>query len=312
MAILFNLPSQDDLNNWRKIKILIAPAPGMTDIEFDNTATKASYIALGFIEVKIGVAPERTQSIKGNIQAQRKQYGLKHRVTGTIHAAMGDTLFSMATEISRNDPNFRLWDKGQLVVILNRTKFAKNTIFVGDKDDTISPALKDLLNRKTQWTDYMEQVLDLITMNSESETHRSPTINQAAFPFRICDIALPQCRTGYVYMLMSIKQQKYTYIGQTICIRTRIQQHNSGYGSTSTQPSYLRPFAILAYICGFGGRRTLREHVEYQWKLKRDQLIRNGINEIKQWVECGRDVINEIALHDDTIVQSDLALVLLF
>ena len=124
----------------------------------------------------------------------------------------------------------------------------------------------------------MEQDLDLITMNSETITHRSRTINQAAFPFRICGIALPQCRTGYVYML--------TYIGQTICIRTRIQQHNSGYGSTSTQPSYLRPFAILAYICGFRGRRTLREkHVEYQWKLKRDQLMRNGINEIKQWVE---------------------------
>ena len=158
----------------------------------------------------------------------------------------------------------------------------------------------------------MEQDLDLITMNSESESHRSRTFNQAAFPFRICDIALPQCRTGYVYMLMSIKQQKYTYIGQTICIRTRIQQHNSGYGSSSTQPSYLRPFAILAYICGFGGRRTLREHVEYQWKLKRDQLIRNGTNDIKQWAECGRDVINEITLHDDTIVQSDLTLVLLF
>ena len=70
-----------------------------------------------------------------------------HRVTGTIHAAKGD---SMTTEISRNDPNYRLcWDKGQLVVILSRTKFAKNTIFVGDKDDTIA-ALKDLLIHKTQ------------------------------------------------------------------------------------------------------------------------------------------------------------------
>ena len=110
------------------------------------TSTKASYI---------GVAPERTQSIKGNIQAQRKQYGLKHhRVTGgSIHAAMGDTLFSMATEISTNDPNFRLWDKGQLVVILSRTKFAKNTIFVGDRYDTIA-ALKDLLLNQTTWSKF--------------------------------------------------------------------------------------------------------------------------------------------------------------
>ena len=310
MALLFDLPSQEDLNTWRPIKILVAP-PGMTDVEFDNAATKASYIALGFIEVKIGVAPERTQSIKGNIQAQRKQYGLKHRVTGTIHAAMGDTLLSMATEISKNDANYRLWDKGQLVVILSRTKLAKNTIFVGDKDDTIA-ALKDLLTRKTQWTDYMEQVLDLISVNSQSEAHRLRTMTQAAFPFRMCDVTLPQCRTGFVYMLMSIKRQNYTYIGQTICIRTRIQQHNSGYGSTSTQPAYLRPFALLAYICGFGNRRILREHVEYQWKLKRDHMIRNGINDAKRWAQCGQDVINEITLQDYTIAPSDLTLVLLY
>ena len=55
----------------------------------------------------------------------------------------------MATEISRNDSNFKLWDKGQMIVILSRTKLAKNKIFVGDKNDTLA-ALKDLLIRKTQ------------------------------------------------------------------------------------------------------------------------------------------------------------------
>jgi predicted GIY-YIG superfamily endonuclease len=149
-------------------------------------------------------------------------------------------------------------------------------------------------------------------VNSQSEAHRLRTMTQAAFPFRMCDVTLPQCRTGFVYMLMSIKRQNYTYIGQTICIRTRIQQHNSGYGSTSTQPAYLRPFALLAYICGFGNRRILREHVEYQWKLKRDHMIRNGINDAKRWAQCGQDVINEITLQDYTIAPSDLTLVLLY
>ena len=79
----------------------------------------------------------------------RKQYGLKHKVTGTIHSAMGDTLISMATEISSADPDFKIWGKGQLVVLLSRTKEAKNTIFVGDKNDTLS-ALKDMLLQKTQ------------------------------------------------------------------------------------------------------------------------------------------------------------------
>jgi hypothetical protein len=78
---------------------------------------------------------------------------------------MGDTLPKVATEISQSNSNFKMWDKGQMIVILSRTKFAKDTIFVGDKDDTLK-ALKRILIQKTQWTEYMEQVLDLVTINS--------------------------------------------------------------------------------------------------------------------------------------------------
>ena len=66
------------------------------------------------------------------MQAQRKQYGLKHYVAGTIHSVMGDTLMCIA--IAKNLSGFRLWNKGQLIVILSRTKKGKDTIFIGDKD----------------------------------------------------------------------------------------------------------------------------------------------------------------------------------
>ena len=46
-----------------------------------------------------------------------------------------------------------MWDKGKMIVILSRTKYAKDEIFVGDKNDTIS-ALKALLAQK-QWTYYL-------------------------------------------------------------------------------------------------------------------------------------------------------------
>ena len=42
-----------------------------------------------------------------------------------------------------------MWDKGQMIVILSRTKLAKATLFVGDKNDTLS-ALRHLLTRRTQ------------------------------------------------------------------------------------------------------------------------------------------------------------------
>ena len=125
---------------------------------------------------------------------------------------------------------------------------------------------------KSQWTDYMEEVLKVITLNNEDDGNINQAnsfprqLSQQFYPFRICDQSLPQCNTGFVYMLTSIRRQTYSYIGETKCLRTRLREHNSGYGSSSTEPSYLRPFAVTAYICGFNGLETLRLFVEDKWK----------------------------------------------
>ena len=132
MALLFDLPSQHQLKNWQKIRVLIAP-PGTKEIIYDDAMTKESFLQLGFVECFIGTTKEYTQSLKNNIQGKRKQYGLKLYVSSTIHGAMGDTLQIMATQISSQDSNFSLWDKGQLVVLLSRTKKAENSIFIGKK-----------------------------------------------------------------------------------------------------------------------------------------------------------------------------------
>ena len=290
-AILYDLPSQEYLDSWRNIKVLAAP-PGMKDIQLNVNENKQYFIERGFKEVNVGIAPERTCILTDNIQAQRKQYGLKHRVTGTIHAAMGDTLNSMATEISRSDPNFKIWDKGQLVVLISRTTLARNTIFVGDKSDTLN-ALKEILIKRTQWTDYMENVLDLITINSNSEIREHRTLTQNNYPFRICDVPLPQCRTGYVYMLLSLKNRKFLYIGETICIRDRIVSHNSGRGASETTSPYLRPYAVLAYISGGLENKDLRLHIEQKWTQQRNHLMQQGIEDPKILAKCASSVINQ-------------------
>ena len=105
----------------------------------------------------------------------------------TIHAAMGDTLVSMATTVSASDNHFSLWDKGQLIVILSRTKEAKQSIFVGPKQDTLD-AFRRLLKVRTQWSDHVEEVLRLITMGEESSSRIMRANN---FPYRIKDIQLP-------------------------------------------------------------------------------------------------------------------------
>ena len=82
-----------------------------------------------FVEFGIGVAPYQTQFLANNTQAKRKQYGMKHHVVRTIHADMGHTLQVMATEISRGNGNKKMRYKGQMIVIIRRTKLAKNIIF---------------------------------------------------------------------------------------------------------------------------------------------------------------------------------------
>ena len=120
IGLLHKLPTQDNLDNFREIEILAAP-PAVKDIEYNHNKQLELYLDEGWKVVKIGVAPEITQSIKGNLQAQRKQYGIKHCVTSTIHASMGDTLNKVAIEISNSNKCYKLWDKGQIVVSLSRT-----------------------------------------------------------------------------------------------------------------------------------------------------------------------------------------------
>lgn len=169
-----------------------------------------------------------------------------------------------------------------------------NTIFVGDCNSTIN-ALASLIQQKSQWTDYMEKVLDIVTINSDARDEgENFFIHTRTYPYRICDIPLPDCNTGYVYMLVSCKEQNFSYIGETISICRRLQQHNSGYGSSSTSPPYLRPFAVFALICGFDGNKSLRRYVESAWKRERDKLIREGVLCLKRWALCGNDVISSI------------------
>ena len=116
MALLYDLPPQDILDCFRKFEILAAP-PGTNDIEeFDETNDKQHFLTKGFVPVQIGVCPEYIQSVSNHMQAVRKQYGLKHCVTSTIHACMGDTLSKVAIEISRDHPSFKLWDSGHCCV----------------------------------------------------------------------------------------------------------------------------------------------------------------------------------------------------
>ena len=315
LAIVYDLPSSNDINVCRKIKVLCAP-PGIQDFSIDTqNTTKEEMLEDGFVEVEIGAAPERPIALKSNMQGKRKQYGLRHRVTNTIHGAQGETLPEMATEISQADPNFNIWDRGQMIVLLTRTKRARDTIFVGCKHDTLA-ALRQLLLTKTQWSDYIEQVLSIVTVNDSVNLPLLPRVmNQNAYPFRVSDLSLPTTRTGFIYFLISVKDRTFTYIGHTICITERLPQHNKGYGSSATCPERLRPYGILSYICGSKLEdESVRLYLERKWKINRDYFIDLGNRDPRVWArDAGIMTINQ-ALENErySFSADDLKLVCLF
>ena len=95
--------------------------------------------------------------------------------------------------------------------------------------------------------------------------------------------------------------------------RTRLNNHNSGYGATATEPCYLRPFTVMAYIAGFDANNDLMLAAENKWKLIRNELINRGEDDAREWARQGRRVISDTNLHSNYSTDAyDLRLVLLF
>ena len=134
LGLLLDLPTCVEINNFHKISIMVAP-PGIKMFEFDSNKPREEYEDEGWVKKLVGTSPIRPHSTPNNMRGKRKQYGLKHHVTSTVHASMGDTLNKIVTEISSENNEYSLWDKAQVIVLLRRTKVGKNIIFVGYKTD---------------------------------------------------------------------------------------------------------------------------------------------------------------------------------
>jgi len=248
--------------------MMVAP-PGVKVVEFDATKSRQDYIRDGWVMKSVGVSPERSHAAQMNMRGQRRQYGLKHHVTSTVHASMGDTLHKIVTEVSTEGNDFRLWDKAQAIVLLSSTRLGSNIIFVGNKNDTVN-ALSSLIRTTNQWMNYMENIIEMATVNGRSANSQISVFNHQDCPYRLCDMSLPTCNTGFVYMLVSIRVPTFSYIGETGNIITRLNQHNSGYGSHTTCPLSYRPYALFAYVCGFDDNWNLRRQFEFMWKQRHD------------------------------------------
>ena len=271
LALLIQSPTQQHVDNFLPVPILLAPE-GVKHVPLECT-DRGSLLAHGWRDELVDIAPLRSQSLSyASLRATRKQYGMKHHVSSTIHASMGHTLGIVATSISTTIPRYKLWEKEQAVVLLSRTKNAGNIIFVGNKNDTLD-ALVMLIQTRTQFAEYMEHILNVLTRTANNPVS---IINHTTFPFRVCDVRLPEDNSGYCYILLSLQQQGTIYIGQTLHLGTRLAQHNSGFGGKQTSPAHLRPWALLAYVAGFQQNRQNMLSFESDWKTRAQAIVAQG------------------------------------
>ena len=266
-----DMPSQSDVDNFCPINVTVAPE-GCKSIP-SNNFSKQDLLHKGWKETSISQAPIRAHKLgkRGSIYGRRYQYGLEHRIASTIHATMGQNLHGVVTQVSKSNAMYSLWQREQIVLLLSRTNFAKDIILVGSPDQTAN-ALSAVLQTRSKYTDYICHILDTL-----SKKNRDPfTIDLTLHPYRPVDVELPSDDSGYAYMLISLRDQSTAYFGQTKNLRRRLKEHNSGFGSKQTTSSSLRPWALMAFVCGFGGCRHAHQHFETLWRKERIMFRQNN------------------------------------
>jgi predicted GIY-YIG superfamily endonuclease len=292
LAVLAEMPTRDQISKFEPVKLYVAPA-GMKAIP-SGLHSKQDYLLRKFHLEYIGSAPERTKYLGNDIQAKRQQYGLRHRIAATIHGGMGQDLPAIITKV--DGPDYMLFQREQVVVLLSRTHEASQITFVGIPADT-ADALWKALDDTSQFAEYMEHLINELLHRPSAQEHRGIDIPRF-FPFRPIDYHLPTDNSGYAYILASLSPNangQVTYIGQAKNLASRFEKHLRGVGAAPTRDPLLQPWVMLGFVCGFEGVETsAREYFEKLWQATRDN--RNVLRattplDANQIVDLGEEIV---------------------
>jgi predicted GIY-YIG superfamily endonuclease len=299
LAVLCDVPAQVTIDHFRPVPVLCAPN-GTKYIDFE-ILSRAQLLEKGWTEQNAIPAPQHTQTLRAGLKARRQQYGLRPHVSNTFHGAMGATLCKLATEINVKGSGNQLWEKGQVVVMVSRTKFAKDLIFVGNRARTLE-IICDLIQVQSQYDDFINHILEVLANRhvhgTELEIPR--VVEERCHFLRPNDIPLPEAFNGCCYLLVSTKNLHVTYIGQTMrALATRLNEHNSGKGSEQTKSPTLIPWGLLAFVTGFNGDRVALRCFEEVWEEKRLTLFRRQTGEItaQQIISEGTNLMSSDPFH---------------
>ena len=268
----------------------------------DETDTLQILQQQGWTFQKIGVPTTiNVHNIKQGIRGTRRQYGLQHHVGNTIHATMGATLKSLVTRVEPSG-DCQLWLPSQVVVLLSRTKHAKDTCFISKNKYQTANTLFDLLKQTTPFRTYINYLLDTLTSPSTNTPTTYHIVDQSKHIFCPSTVPIPNDNSCTAYIIASRTNYKYLYIGSARNLRERFHKHNAGFGSQQTTPFALRPYALLAYVAGFDGKYADARLFENNWIQAKLRYMnnRNIHHSVEGIINLASNVIQEFP-HDHNL-----------
>ena len=291
LLLMIDVPHEEEISNKALIPMMAAP-PNVSYLDMsDGIPSVDDLKASGWKDVRVGHAPESAVTCGGSV-GRRVQYSLKHIGASTINKQLGNTIKGKcAVECSEQCSPFC---KEQVVVGLSRTCCARDTIIVGDRSFAVN-RLWDLITIGNQWTDYIETLLERLSINGGSGDEHYSNFNQTQdFPYRTCDLDVPDARSGYVYMLVSVRDFDRDYIGQSDTLSRRINEHQAGRGSLGTCDPYYMPYTLAAYMCLLNGiDQKGREDLEKRWKEANHIEMERGNTDLLHRIEQGNRIVKE-------------------
>jgi len=123
--------------------------------------------------------------------------------------------------------------------MLSRSPRANLIYIVGDKETALERLWKTLCKRSC-WDNYIEEILShwSIVGDDEGATVSPSEVGlvdiERNFPYKLCNVNLPNSDSGFVYMIVSTLDLDRCYVGETQNITLRMVKHNSGNGSKGT------------------------------------------------------------------------------
>ena len=206
LAILLDIPSDDNLHHCRPIHLYKAPS-GVKYFPPDQDCNVEWLEAQDWERVAVPYDVTPSEAIGRRLQAQRTQYGIKPRVSSTIHACMGSTLPAIVTAVTALSDmpyDFTLWEAALVVVLLSRTRKARQMFVVGDKRATVRHLLDVLKGNQHRFLRYITGLLEKLC----GERSEVPPIIRQPTAFRAKDTILTS--VPGVYLIISTRQPEFS------------------------------------------------------------------------------------------------------